>query len=140
MQGLQGDLPQAFQHFFETLTGSHAMQGSLVVIIAVAASLLFAFIRRDRGATLAMRAAGSALVSLVVVVVLAALWLAIFGSMRVNSRGLDLTDDEAKALEVIGYDRLKQEQAAARAEGPPETTPARLPPGSRECLRPRSSA
>ena len=38
-QGLQGDLPQAFQHFFETLTGSHAMQGSLVVIIAVAAFL-----------------------------------------------------------------------------------------------------
>ena len=42
MQGLQGDLPQAFLRFFETLTGSHAMQSSqasLVVIIAVAAFL-----------------------------------------------------------------------------------------------------
>jgi hypothetical protein len=39
MQGLQGDLPQALQRFFETLTGSHDMQGSLVVIIAVAAFL-----------------------------------------------------------------------------------------------------
>ena len=38
MQGLQGDLPQALLRFFETLTGSHAMQGSqgvLVVIIIV---------------------------------------------------------------------------------------------------------
>jgi hypothetical protein len=40
VQGLQGDLPQALLRLFETLTGSHAMQGSqgvLVVIIAVAA-------------------------------------------------------------------------------------------------------
>ena len=42
MQGLQGDLPQALLRLFETLTGSHAMQGSqgvLVVIIAAAAFL-----------------------------------------------------------------------------------------------------
>jgi hypothetical protein len=39
MQGLQGDLPQALQRFFETLTGGHSMQGAWVVILAVAAFL-----------------------------------------------------------------------------------------------------
>jgi hypothetical protein len=38
MQGLEG-LPQALQRFFETLTGSHSMQGKWVVILAVAAFL-----------------------------------------------------------------------------------------------------
>ena len=39
MQGLEGDLLQALQRFFETLTGSHSMQGKWVVILAVAAFL-----------------------------------------------------------------------------------------------------
>ena len=39
MQSLQGDLLQALQRFFETLTGSHSMQGKWVVILAVAAFL-----------------------------------------------------------------------------------------------------
>ena len=35
MQGLQGDLPQALLRFFETLTGSHAMQGSQGVLVVI---------------------------------------------------------------------------------------------------------
>jgi hypothetical protein len=38
MQGLEG-LQQALQRFFETLTGSHSMQGKWVVVLAVAAFL-----------------------------------------------------------------------------------------------------
>lgn len=39
MQGLEDDLMHALQLFFETLTGSNAMQGKWVVILAVAAFL-----------------------------------------------------------------------------------------------------
>ena len=39
MQGLEGGLLQALQRFFETLTGSHSIQGKWVVILAVVAFL-----------------------------------------------------------------------------------------------------
>ena len=59
MQGLQGDLPQALLRFFETLTGSHAMQGSqgvLVVIIIAAAAFLAGLYRERLRARLARQA------------------------------------------------------------------------------------
>jgi Protein of unknown function (DUF2726) len=39
MQGLESDFLHVLQRFFETLTGSHSMQGNWVVILAVAAFL-----------------------------------------------------------------------------------------------------